>query len=214
GHLAGGSTQPFSRYEVYAWVFALGVSAVLVYRASVPDALGRVLPVFLAVGAFYGGSFYPLVSAPIAVDGAIAIHAQQRQMARFVDNHWQAPVAVNDLGHVSYRNDRYVLDLWGLANARALDARLRGDDPLWADALAREYGVEAAMVYDKWLSASIPDSWRKVGELRLTIPKGSVAQDRVAIYALTPEAEPRLREALAAFAPGLPEGAVLEVVPR
>ena len=86
----------------------------------------------------YGGVHYLKAGFVTTPRGSAGIAAQQAQMGRFVDDFWQAPVAVNDLGHVVYDNPHYVLDLWGLASAQALEARLSGTDPLWADKLADE----------------------------------------------------------------------------
>ena len=130
-------------------------------------------------------------------------------MGNFVDRHWQAPIAVNDLGHVAFRNPFYVLDLWGLASREALEARLRGDDPLWADRLAVEKGVRAAMVYDHWLRDHIPANWVPVAKLKLTIPRATLGGNIVTIYATTPEAVAILVARLKDFAPELPATAEL-----
>ncbi|MDX1696293.1 MAG: hypothetical protein R3208_21185, partial [Ketobacteraceae bacterium] len=51
-----------------------------------------------------------LVTVPIASNN---IYQQQYQMHRFAVEYYNKPLAVNDLGYVSYNNDNYVLDLWG-----------------------------------------------------------------------------------------------------
>ena len=52
-----------------------------------------------------------------------------------------APVAVNDLGWVAWRNDEYVLDLWGLASLQALEARRTYVESAWIEA---QFAVKAA----------------------------------------------------------------------
>lgn len=207
-HVLFGLTNWFFRYELYAWAFAVGAGAVLMSRTAL---LAR--PVYLGLyllGVAYGGQHYVLSGFIGMPSGSAAVAAQQRQMARFVDDFWQAPVAVNDLGHVAFNNPHYVLDLWGLANAKALRARIKGDDPLWADKLADNYGVGAAMIYDHWLGDSIGPDWVKVAELTVTIPQATLGGTAVSLYATGPGAVAPLTDALNAFGPTLPTSTELK----
>lgn len=200
----------FYRYEVYVWTFAVGAGAVLLSRVSFASATSaRAIPALFVLAVLYGGVHYPSVAFNYVPSGGAAVYAQQRQMSHFAEDYWKAPIAVNDLGHVAYRNPNYVLDLWGLANADALEARLRGTDPLWADKLAQRYDVGAAMIYKNWLQDNIPPMWIEVAQLRLNLPLATLGGDVVSIYATTPDAIPKLKTALAEFAPTLPASATL-----
>ncbi|WP_069299317.1 hypothetical protein [Neptunicoccus sediminis] len=210
-HLLLGSVLPFYRYEIYIWAYGAAVTVYLLAQLQPLTPTGRQLrAIFPVVALVIGGVHYPVTTLEKLPTGSAAIHAQQRQMGRFVDDYWQAPVAVNDLGHVAYRNPHYVLDLWGLASARALEARTSRTDPLWADKLAQEYDVGAAMIYRHWLAHHIPPSWEPVARLKLTVPIGTLGGNIVTIYATRPESLKPLEDALRAFAPTLPASATLE----
>ena len=212
GHTFLGQATWFYRYEVYVWTFAVGAGAFLLAQVRFENVqLGKMTPVLFSIAVLYGGLHYPLVAFNYVPAGGAAIHAQQRQMSHFAEDHWNAPIAVNDLGHVAYRNPNYVLDLWGLASADALEARLRGDDPLWADKLARHYGVDAAMIYIHWLDKNIPPTWVEVARMRLTVPVATLGGNVVSFFATRPEAVAPLLTALTAFEPTLPQSAELEI---
>lgn len=209
GHVTLGSVAAFFRYEPYVWTFFIGTFAVLV--GFLPkQGLGRVAPVLLLGGLFWGGAQYPLVAFKDLPNGAAGIYAQQRQMGRFVKEVWQAPVAVNDLGQVAYGNPDYVLDLWGLASREALEARLRGHDPLWMDKLVQAHGVRLAMLYKHWFKGWIPANWIEVAQLDLTIPRGTLGGSRVSFYATSRAAVDDVVNKLRDFGPSLPRSAKLK----
>ncbi len=209
-HVLFGSSVRFYRYEIYIWTYSVGVGVVLLAQLQAGHVmLRRTLPVLFTFSVLYGGVHYPVTAFQDIPSGGAAIHAQQRQMGLFVDRHWQDSVAVNDLGHVSYRNPYYVLDLWGLASAEALEARLRGSDKMWAGKLATRKGVRAAMIYESWLRGQIPPDWVPVAALKLTIPRATLGSNIVTFYAITPDATSELVEKLTAFQPELPDSAEL-----
>jgi hypothetical protein len=77
-------------------------------------------------------------------------------------------------------------------------------------ALADEYHVGVAMIYDSWFAQGVPASWRKVAILH-TIPVTGARGD-VTFY-VTPAAEPKLvAGALQAFASTLPARDRLEMM--
>lgn len=198
--LTFGSVGWMDRYESYAVVsltaaLALVLSGVqLRFRAT-------------AVAAALAGSF--LTYAPYALSvyawNPAAIAQQQGQMARFAKEFVHAPVAVNDIGHVSWRNPDYVLDLWGLASHEALELRRKGE-PGWAGAIATSKGVEVAMVYDRWLGEAVPESWTRLGTLHLDVPRAFLGGADVEFYATSPDVAP-LQDALDAWIEGLPSRA-------
>ncbi|MFT3857748.1 MAG: hypothetical protein QM742_09705 [Aquabacterium sp.] len=123
------------------------------------------------------------------------IAQQQAVMARLA-RELNEPVAVNDLGLVALRSGVRVLDLWGLASAEALQARLKGP---WTgariDQLMASQHVEIAMIYKNWFP-DLPPSWTHVGGLVLAVPQASAAEPEVALMARTPEAARRLQAAM------------------
>jgi hypothetical protein len=138
---------------------------------------------------------------PVAADN---IGAQQREMRRFAIEFAGGPVAVNDLGWVAYRNEGYVLDLWGLAHDAARRQRLSGAQG-WAARLLARHDVVAMMVYDRWLGSEVPPDWVPLGRLVLTRRRASPAQAEVGFYA-RPDRAPELAAAVRRFAQGLPSG--------
>ncbi|MEI2805415.1 MAG: hypothetical protein V9G18_05585 [Albidovulum sp.] len=65
------------------------------------------------------------------------------------------------------------------------------------------------MIYDTWFASAAGPDWVRVATLSVIRPKGAIAAWNVAIYATDPAYAAELRTQLAAFAPTLPEGAVL-----
>ena len=83
---------------------------------------------------------------------------QQKQMAIIARDYLDEPVAVNDLGFVSYYAPRYVLDLGGLASYEALQAHAADPDLRVRARFAREC-AELPTVYagalwaaERWLA--------------------------------------------------------------
>ena len=139
----GGSPWP-GRYEIYSQRFGLTAlvfgarevlqSTVLRLGAASAAAIGAVL-----LAALFPAS---LVWTAISPWAAQDIWRQQWQMRRFVIEHVKAPVAVNDIGLVAYRNPHMVLDLIGLGSEEVRLQRLAGRDDRDATAtlLARAQG--------------------------------------------------------------------------
>ncbi|MHA3976643.1 hypothetical protein ACW9UR_03065 [Halovulum sp. GXIMD14794] len=206
-HLVLGTVDRIGRYEVYAIAFGMG--AFLVVAGRPPARPGRYAVLAVAIGLGTLSAWYQYYLSGWGLWSPQAIRLQQGEMGRFAKEVWKAPVAVNDLGMVSWQNPSYVLDLWGLASSAALE-KMREDpvQPGWGGELAERYGADMAMLYADRLDHVIPDDWIVMGELRLDRPWGYVAGPDVTFYATRPEAVEPLREALATFVPGLPSGAV------
>lgn len=207
-HLVFGQIGWMHRYEPYA--IASLAAAVLLAGTAAGARVGRRLRALALVSIAAAGIVY-LPKLWLSYTWAPrAIHLQQGQMARLAQGYLAEPVAVNDLGRVAWGNPSPVLDLWGLASAEARIARL-GPAPAagWAGVLTDRHGVRVAMIYDQWIGAGIGPSWRRVATLSLDPARGATAGTEVAIYATDPAFVADLRARLAAFAPTLPEGAVL-----
>jgi hypothetical protein len=212
-HILFGAWGWFARYEAYA--VALGVAgAIVVWRSAVAALVvhGSAMRVTATAGILlFVGQTYVLAEAatPLA---SLGIYEQQYQMHRFAAEFYRRPVAVNDIGWVSYGNPNYVLDLWGLGSEEARHARAQAArDPFWLDRLAAEHGVGLAMIYDQWFAGQIPPGWRRIGVLeaahRITAPF-----DRVSFYATSRAAEAPAQTALAAFSRVVGPGTNLTVL--
>ncbi|HEY1121583.1 MAG TPA: hypothetical protein VGE67_08275 [Haloferula sp.] len=206
-HAIFGTYGWFNRYESYiygATLFAL--FALLPLPASLASSW-RPAHSF-AVALFALVISYPYLKAlPLTPVAASNIYCQQYQMHRFATGWWKRPVAVNDLGWVSYQNDQYVLDLWGLGSHVALQERLKngGQSWAWAKDMAREKNVGLVMVYESWVPAKTL-GWIKVGEFQLVGQCVSPASPKVAVFATSPELVPEIEGLLVDFRKTLPTG--------
>jgi hypothetical protein len=130
------------------------------------------------------------------------IYEQQYQMGRFLGRFYHdKPVAVNDIGAVSFLADTKLQDLVGLASRECARLRLRKD---YSDemvlSLAKQECVQVAMVYRDWFSSP---AWTEVGQWRI---EGNVTcgRDNVSICAVDSSATAELVRNLRAFASSLP----------
>lgn len=198
-HTAFGRADTSGRYELYALVFTVTVLAYVlaqqprVYRWLRHPGIPALLLVVLALH---------LIDTPLA---ARSIHHQQHQSHRFVTAYWQAPVAVNDLGRVSFRNGHKVLDVLGLGSMEAYRLRTSRADGAWLAELAEREGVELALLYASWFP-ELPAHWRRVATIELTGEARLIGDSTVSVYATDRAAAQRARTALERFAPTLPRG--------
>lgn len=211
-HLAVGKYGWFGRYEVYAMISAAALLLYL-YRHQVSFRLLRRAPrtagaALISVPLVLG---LPILRVPVLTPlAANNIYEQQYQMHRFVTDYaGGATVAVNDLGWVSYRNDGYVLDLWGLGSIEA-GARRTENEPGWMEVLVRRHDARLAMVYDSWFPGQIPFHWVRLGTLRLGNARVTPASSEVAFYATEPAAAAEFAPRLAEWSRTLPPGAIFE----
>jgi len=193
------------RYEIYAVAVTL-TAVIVLWHAQIGSfvhlastrRVGLAGLAILALNPFY---IRGTLMTPLA---ARSIYEQQFQMHRFAVEFYRRPVAVNDLGWVSYRNPQYVLDVWGLGSEAARKARLVTHAPGWLDGLTRTHDVGLAMIYSSWFAADIPANWRRVGQLRSAHAHVTSAADEVTVYATSGAAEHDALEALHRFASQTP----------
>lgn len=184
-HLVFGRMGWFSRYEIYVALPSM-LAVVFCYQERFLSFFSKpwkhillclLLLMYLVV---YGKTtlYIPW--------GSNNIYDQQYQMHRFVTEIYKQPVAVNDLGWVSYQNDEYVLDLWGLASHEALLMRKSATDAGWMEQLVNEHHVGLAMIYVKknWFK-SLPKSWCHLGTLSVDEPIVSLGSKYVYFF-MTP----------------------------
>ena len=208
-HACCGAYGWYHRYECY--IFGALIYGIIFVFSDSTNGIGRhwshastaVLALFGLVVSF--PYVADLCTVPIAANN---IYEQQFQMHRFATGWWKKPVAVNDLGWVGYRNESYVLDLWGLGSHEALRARMEGRDPSWMSPMAGKHGVGLAMVYESWVPARAA-GWIKVGELRLSRERITPAASVVTLFATTPATVQEIESALVDFRHTLPPGVVL-----
>lgn len=207
-HLTFGRVGAYFRYESYLSAAAL-LSLIHLHREwlrGVFRAGGALSARFAALGSLATvsvGYGFALLSTPLAANN---IYDQQYQMHRFVVDYFKGPVAVNDLGWVSFQNPRYVLDFWGLGSAQAQQARMSDPSGLWMERLCREHGVDLILIYDDWFP-NHPASWIRLGSLKLLRPKITPSSAQVEFYARDITSVARARLALTDFARSLPQGA-------
>ncbi len=204
-HLLAGQIGGFSRHEVYA--VALAFAAILRLVAARPTR-GAVL----AALAFGLAASVPYLEATIRSPAASRnVLAQQYQLHRLARLLAPAPLAVNDLGWPSYRNDTLVLDLWGLGSEEVRRLRQAGRlDAAALAALAEARGVGVVAIYTDWFGA-LPESWQPVA--RLISPMVSSGGTTITILATPLADRVRLETVLDELAAGLPPGASLNFAP-
>lgn len=209
-HLAFGRYGWFGRYEVYA--VATMLLAMLFAYSSTLLATRSVTIRFLVLA---------LLLIPMAHDystitmktpmAARNIYEQQYQMHRFSTEFFPHPVAVNDLGWVAYRNDNFVLDLWGLGSEEMRRLALAGARTAAAmSRLTQEKNVAYAMLYDEWFQGNIPADWCRIAVLNTS--SVVAASGEVAFYLLAPNRKREMTMALADFKSTLPAGAELTIL--
>lgn len=165
-HLVFGRTGWFYRYEMYIVAYSFTILLYL-YKDEITRFLSEkyiasfsifiLATLFLNIGVIFSQLFLAQASNNI--------YSQQYLMSK-IAKEYSAPVGVNDLGLVAYKNNNYVLDLYGLASKRAMVARINKDTEQM-ESLCREYNVGLIMIYDNWFK-EIPKSWKKVATLSVS----------------------------------------------
>jgi hypothetical protein len=213
GFLFGGKLMGMGRHEAAMFTLAVLILIYLFRDRFMEDIESRarsrqtMLCIYLLAVLF--GTFLPgAVLAPVASNN---IHEQQYQMHRLATEFIPGPVAVNDIGWVSYRNEAPVLDLWGLASTGALRARRTGSAPAALAKLVSQSGAPLIMIYDEWFDARLTTEWVPLARLHLSKRAIYVAENTVALYAPIGADIAKLRTKLRDFARTLPNGASLEL---
>ncbi|WP_085909343.1 hypothetical protein [Kiloniella majae] len=209
-HIIAGRYDWFHRYEVYAVsIMILGMLYLLREKLRAAFRKNDRKTKLFFIGTFifliipYG---FATIATPFASRG---IYEQQFQMHRFATTYFARPVAVNDLGWTSYKNDQYVLDLWGLGSETA--RKLRANNMLDANTirtLVIDKNIDYAMIYNVWLGANIPSQWCLIAKLKST--PVTAASGTVDFYAATDFAKENMNFALEKFAKTLPKSVKLK----
>ncbi|GAA3769803.1 hypothetical protein [Terriglobus aquaticus] len=133
-------------------------------QARAPQSANVRTHALLAVAVLAAIYLRPLVNVPRA---ALGIYEQQFQLGRLFGEMYHTPVAVNDLGWVSYRRtpDQYTLDLYGLGSYEAFRTKEKDRNAAWLDAITREHHVGLVAIYPEWFTHGIPANWAAVAKL-------------------------------------------------
>ncbi|MDR3793403.1 MAG: hypothetical protein P4L03_08480 [Terracidiphilus sp.] len=210
GHAVAGGMGWLYRYEDYAMLSALMFIAYLAQEWIRSKMRAKERVVWVAAIAVLWPFVADYISStrlvPIAAND---IYMQQYQMRRFVQQYWRRPVAVNDIGLVTYGNSHYVLDMWGLASEQARAIWAVGANADAFQSLVEQRDVKLVIVYESWFENKIPNSWRKVATLKSLRTPVSAHQADVEFYATDAETLKELTGELQAFRPTLPQGTQL-----
>ncbi len=209
-HLLAGDYGWFGRYEIYVVSVAL-VALIYLYGPWLRTETDRIWFRIIGTAALILAVAVPYLR--VQNDSANAsenIFAQQYQMHRFSTEFFPYPVAINDLGYVSYQNDIHVLDLWGLGSEEARKTNRRGSFEVDAiRSLTSQSASIYAMIYQKLFNEAVPPEWCRIATLNT--PKVTAASGEVDFYLIALDQEAEMQAALAAFAPTLPDVASLDV---
>ena len=213
-HAVAGRFGWLDRYEDYA---LLGTALIGIYlmQKKIRNLLSKKkerIIVFCGSAVALVVFCFPYIKStwqvPIAANN---IYEQQFQMHRYVTDFYRAPVAVNDLGWVSYRNPNFVLDLGGLASEKARILIENGASPDDYRAFVAGSGVHLVIIYDEWFENKIPDIWIKVASMDLSRDQVSSAEKEVQFYATDEATADKLRPELQSFSKSLPPGVKLAI---
>lgn len=212
-HFVAGKFGWLNRYELYILAFSLPVLLYL-FSESVIDRLSPSTREkytwqklkFGLVLLFLSGLY--VVGLPILPISSNNIHEQQYQMHRLATEFYKKPIAVNDLGYISYKNDEYILDLWGLASFEALTLRQQSETAEWIQPLIGKKQVGLAIIYDKWFEQR-PKQWIRVATMEISRPGIIVGDTKVAMYATSPASLAEVNASLDQFETALPQSVIL-----
>jgi hypothetical protein len=213
-HAVAGQFGWLNRYEDYA-LLGTALIGICLMRGTIRDVLSnkkRRLVLFCATAVALAVFCSPYIGStwqvPLAANN---IYEQQFQMHRFVNDFYRAPVAVNDLGFVSYHNPNFVLDMGGLASEEARILRSSDADADAYRAFVDRNGVHLVIIYDEWFEDEVPASWVKVASMDLSRERVSSAEQEVQFYATDAPTVSKVRPELQSFSGGLPPGVRLTI---
>ncbi|QMU57054.1 MAG: hypothetical protein GKR98_01865 [Boseongicola sp.] len=205
-HLMLASIGWMDRYEIYILISLMATLPLLLMglsRSLQIAALGLALAAGIA-------TYLPHTIVRHSWNIA-AMQLQQKEMGRLAKQSDIGNIAVNDLGHVTWQNPNYVLDLWGLASAEALETRLSEQAPDgWARDLTDDKDVSLIMIYDRWFENAVSPEWTRLGTLTTDVPLAFIGDYEVAFYASSSADVPKLTSAIMDWQQNLPERASFE----
>lgn len=205
-HLLAGRFGWQSRYEPYivmtvvlaaSYCLRLPLQRAAPWKRLEGGLAGATTAILLAC---YGAA---LAKTPLAANN---VYEMAYTTHRFLTEEHREPAAVNDLGLASYRNDAYVLDVYGLGNNEARQQWLAGRMSDWLTEKTDARGIDLAVLYEGWYGNFLPDDWHEVAVLGLSRQRVSPAEPAYHFYATSAAAVPVLHAKLCRFATTLPDG--------
>jgi hypothetical protein len=199
------------RYEAYLLGCITPIFGLLVDRYTLPLLLGKrallngcILLVLLLLATSLATRSY--IGFNAMEQGSINIYEQQYQMGQFVKRYYpNTPVAMGDIGAISFYSTGRNLDLEGLGNLEV--ARSRKNHywtPDFLYALSRQDSVHIAIVFDRSYSPQLLKRWNKIATWQ--IPNNVACfSDIVSFYAVDSMERPLLEKNLRAFQSSLPQ---------
>ncbi len=213
----------FYRYEIYCLAFTLPIALVgVAHRSLLEQEQLRQQQVkgiafsysrlFALAGLLVLACFYlrPVLHVAAASRG---IYEQQYQLGRLTQQFYTGPVAINDLGLVSYGRDpgNYVLDLYNLGSYEAFRVNGVDRDAAWLDSITHEHGIGLVAIYPEFFAGTLPNDWTTLGQLCSEHAHADFgpANPCVTLFR-TPQGSPTdLLEELQRFRAALPDGTTL-----
>jgi hypothetical protein len=208
-HLEFASTWALFRYDAYLVImalFTLAVTAGPLFRPGLEIVPERRKLAWVVLSVPVARGFICLLLTPLAAGN---IYQQQVQMARFLQRYYpEQPVALNDIGAVSFFSDASIVDLFGLGSKEVAEAKINKRYTTEViDRVTREKDVTLAMVYKGWFKryGGLPPEWVELGGWR--IPWNVTCfNSTVNIYAVAPNEQEHIMRQLEEFSTGLPRG--------
>ena len=197
---------------VTTWRCALFIFLILlILLITAVQRTGFRVAAVLLLGAVFANSYRAGLKQ--SVRNAQTIAREQYWMHVFEEQFYRGPVAVNDLGWVSFDHDPavYVLDLGGLASAEV--ARAPHKDAAFLREVTQRHGVRLAMIYRAWFP-DLPSQWVYVGHISQPPGRGGYTGNPVvSFFATDPSAAPLLRQEMEAFRRIVPAYVLVDVAP-
>ncbi|QPC83469.1 hypothetical protein G4Y79_03550 [Phototrophicus methaneseepsis] len=205
----------FLRYEAYLIGSFIFICALLLSKI-LNESIRTIQRVTVA---FFAASMLVLCLLPSFINLALRsttvgliptwtreIYEQQYQFTMFAREELPAgaPIAINDIGAMSYYTDIPYVDLFGLANidiARAGGAYHM--KPAVGQEIVKNSKAQFAIIYDIWAKPFIPSDWVLVATWKIPTPL-IVFQDTVSFYAADAEKAGLMRQGLQHYEAKLP----------
>jgi hypothetical protein len=176
-HMCCGRLALYFRYGMYLYVSTILWLTYLFLTMVRKVSAMKFTAALLALIIFSYSHLMVLVKLPEATNN---IYLQQYQMRNFAIHILQGPVAVNDIGLVSYNNPFKVQDLFGLGNT-TIQTYHNSLNPEKIASLVQKTNIKIVMIYRNWFKV-IPPKWSVLGCLKLCQPTISVPVKDVHFY--------------------------------
>jgi len=215
-HLALTGYAHFPRYEAYLIGCAVIVIGVVMAKYGREALRGKAVLTRWMAGLMGLFLVFPLlIRSKTAFNevgqACINIYEQQYQMGQFLHSHYfHDPVAIGDIGAVSYYTESRNLDMVGLANIEVARSRKEHyNSPDFMDWLSKKDSVKIAICYDYFNDPNLLRRWDKIATWQ--IPNNvACGDDIVSFYAVQKGAGPNLKKNLLEFQKSLPREVVVK----